>query len=46
MFKRPWTMEPFARRGVGEIYLCTLSKPVFRLLMGRIGIVDTSAVTP
>lgn len=20
-FKRPWSMEPFARRGVGEIYL-------------------------
>lgn len=25
-FKRPWAMEPFARRGVGELYLRALSK--------------------
>ena len=31
-FKRPGSMEPFARRGVGEIYLRTLSKPAFRML--------------
>lgn len=43
-FKRPWVMEPFARRGVGEAYLGTLTKPAFRMLMGRIGIADRSAV--
>ena len=43
-FKRPWSMEPFARRGVGEIYLRTLSKPTFRMLMGMQGIGDRSAV--
>jgi len=43
-FKRPWSMEPFARRRVGEIYLRTLSKPAFRMLMGMQGIGDRSAV--
>lgn len=43
-FRRPWVMEPFARRGVGEIWLATLVKPVFRALMGMIGIGDRSAV--
>lgn len=43
-FKRPWSMEPFARRGIGEVYLRTLSKPAFRMLMGLQGIGDRSAV--
>jgi haloalkane dehalogenase len=43
-FKRPWSMEPFARRGIGELYLRTLTKPVFRLLMGLQGIQDRRAV--
>ncbi len=43
-FRRPWSMEPFARRRVGEIYLRTLSKPAFRMLMGMQGIGDRSAV--
>jgi haloalkane dehalogenase len=43
-FKRPWSMEPFARRGIGEIYLRTLTKPAFRLLMGLQGIQDRGAV--
>jgi pimeloyl-ACP methyl ester carboxylesterase len=42
-FKRPWSMEPFARRGVGEVYLRTLTKPAFRALMRLQGIQDTSA---
>jgi len=29
VFKRPWSMEPFARRGLGELYLATLAKPAF-----------------
>lgn len=43
-FKRPWSMEPFARRGLGELYLRSLTKPAFRALMGLQGIGDTSAV--
>ncbi len=43
-FKRPWSMESFARRGVGEVYLRALSKPAFRMLMGLQGVADRSAV--
>ena len=42
-FKRPWSMEPFARRGIGEIYLATLTKPAFRQLMYRQAIADRTA---
>jgi pimeloyl-ACP methyl ester carboxylesterase len=42
-FKRPWSMEPFARRGLGEIYLKTLTKPVFAQLMYLQGIGDRTA---
>jgi haloalkane dehalogenase len=44
-FKRPLSMEPFARRGVGELYLRTLTKPAFRSLMRLQGIEDMSATT-
>lgn len=44
-FKRPWSMEPFARRGIGEAYLATLSKPAFRSLMRLQGIGNPAAVT-
>ncbi|MGI8557369.1 MAG: hypothetical protein ACR2ND_03500 [Solirubrobacteraceae bacterium] len=37
-------MEPFARRGVGEVYLRALSKPAFRALMSLQGVADRSAV--
>ena len=43
-FKRPWPMEPFARRRVGELYLRTLTKPAFRTLMRLQGIADARAV--
>jgi haloalkane dehalogenase len=42
-FKRPWSMEPFARRGVGEIYLATMTKPAFRMLFGLQGVKDRDA---
>jgi haloalkane dehalogenase len=45
-FRRPWVMEPFAHRGLGEACLATMSKPVFGLLMRRIGLADGSAVRP
>jgi haloalkane dehalogenase len=44
-FKRPWSMEPFARRRVGEVYLRTLTKPAFRLLMRLQGIENMGAVS-
>jgi haloalkane dehalogenase len=37
-FKRPWVMEPFARRGIGEIYLRTMHPIVFERLMRAIGV--------
>ena len=43
-FNRPWSMKPFARRGVGEVYLRALSKPAFRALMSLQGVADRSAV--
>jgi haloalkane dehalogenase len=42
-FKRPWSMEPFARRGLGEVYLATLTKPAFRVLWNLQVIGDRSA---
>ena len=44
-FKRPWPMEPFARRGIGELALRTLNRPAFRLLMLQQGIADRRQVT-
>jgi len=45
-FRRPWMMEPFARRGVGELWLASMVKPVFRQLMYYAGIRDRSATPP
>ena len=42
-FRRPWSMEPFARRGLGEAYLATLAKPAFRALFNLQGLRDRSA---
>jgi pimeloyl-ACP methyl ester carboxylesterase len=44
-FKRPWSREPFARRGIGEIYLKTLTKPTFARLMYLEGIRDRYAAS-
>lgn len=43
-FKRPWSMEPFARRGIGELDLRALTKPAFRALMALQGIADRASV--
>jgi haloalkane dehalogenase len=37
-FKRPWPMEPFARRGLGELWLRSMTAPLFRVLMRRTGV--------
>lgn len=44
-FKRPWSMEPFGRRGIGELYLRTLTKPAFRVLMRLQGVDDMRSLT-
>lgn len=44
-FRRPWSMEPFAHKGVGELYLRSLNKPLFRQLMRMQGIADMSKLT-
>lgn len=45
-FRRPWSMQPFAMRGIGPVYLRTLSKPTFRVLMRMQGVADPTAATP
>jgi haloalkane dehalogenase len=42
-FKRPWSMEPFARRGIGEVYLATLTKRTFWQLWKLQGIANAAA---
>ena len=37
-FRRPWSMEPFARRGVGPIYLRSMHPVVFERLMRLQGV--------
>jgi pimeloyl-ACP methyl ester carboxylesterase len=44
-FKRPWMMEAFARRGLGEAWLATAAPPVWVRLMRMIGVADQSAVS-
>ncbi|MDQ2873748.1 MAG: hypothetical protein M3Y33_02585 [Actinomycetota bacterium] len=38
-------MEPFARKGVGDIYLRSLTKPLFRPLMRMQGVQDMTKVS-
>jgi pimeloyl-ACP methyl ester carboxylesterase len=45
-FKRPWMMEPFARRGIGEVWLASMVKPMFRQLMYYAGLGDRAATPP
>jgi pimeloyl-ACP methyl ester carboxylesterase len=44
-FRRPWSMQPFAIRGLGELWLGSITKPAFRALMRLQGIQDGAAVT-
>ncbi len=43
-FHRPWMMEPFAKRGIGELYLGSLNGPAWRALMWNAGVGDMSKV--
>jgi haloalkane dehalogenase len=44
-FRRPWVMEPLARRGLGAVYVRVLNKPLFRRLMRWQGIADQTKIT-
>jgi haloalkane dehalogenase len=44
-FRRPWSMAPFAARGVGGAWL-RAPRPAFRTLFYSQGVADRSAVTP
>lgn len=44
-FRRPWSMQPFAVRGLGELSLALLSKPAFRMLMRMQAIGNAAAVS-
>jgi pimeloyl-ACP methyl ester carboxylesterase len=43
-FKRPWVMEPFARTGIGQLWLRSMTRPVFLGLMYSQGIKRRRAV--
>lgn len=43
-FRRPWFMQPYAIRGVGEVVNAAMRKPVFRELFYRVGIRNRAAV--
>jgi pimeloyl-ACP methyl ester carboxylesterase len=44
-FAPPWSMRPFTRRGLGELWMAGLSRPAFRYLMRLQGIGDMNSVT-
>jgi haloalkane dehalogenase len=43
-FRRPWSMQPFAMRGLGEVYLRTMTRFAMTRLFYLQGIEDRSAV--
>lgn len=43
-FKRPWMMQPFAIRGLGELALATSARPVFLRFIRALAIEDRGAV--
>jgi pimeloyl-ACP methyl ester carboxylesterase len=44
-FRPPWSMEPFRHRGLGELWLAGLTRPLFRFLIRLQGIDDPSCVS-
>jgi pimeloyl-ACP methyl ester carboxylesterase len=42
-FRRPWSMQPFAVRGLGEVWVASMAKPLFVRLMYMQGIEDRDA---
>ena len=41
----PWSMRPFRRRAIGEVWLAALNRPAFRALMRLQGIDDLSKIS-
>jgi haloalkane dehalogenase len=44
-FTPPWSMQPFRYRGIGELWLAGMNKPLFRSLMAMQGIGDRASVS-
>jgi pimeloyl-ACP methyl ester carboxylesterase len=44
-FRRPWTMQPFAIRGVGELWLAATPRVAFAALFRRQGIANQRAIS-
>jgi len=44
-FNPPWSMRPFRRRGLGDVWLKGMNKPMFRSLMRLQGVRDPGAIT-
>ncbi len=44
-FRPPFTMEPFRHRGIGELWMLGMQKPMARFLLRLQGIGDQSAVS-
>ena len=44
-FNPPWSMQPFRYRGLGEVWIKGLNRPMFRYLMRLQGVRDRSAVS-
>lgn len=43
-FTKPWSMRPFGVRGLGSIWLRSMTRPGFRYLMSINGIADTTHI--
>ena len=44
-FRRPWPMQPFSIRGVGEAWLAGMRPPASRWIFRHVGLGDRSAMT-
>jgi pimeloyl-ACP methyl ester carboxylesterase len=44
-FSPPWSMQPFRYRGLGELWLKGLNKPMFRTLMRMQGVANMAATS-
>ena len=44
-FSPPWSMQPFRHKGLGELWLKGLNKPMFRLLMRLQGVGEHAATS-
>src|SRR6202158_5459323 len=45
VFRRPWPMQPFAIRGVGQAWLMSMLPPAFGWIFRHVGIADNTAIS-